>query len=212
LGERVAAGSLGSEMSVVPLHILLQTRPSVKCGAEPPNPAASFLLWATGRAQGAGKPRGSWQPARPWQPETSKRGARGYDDALAGHRSLAGSRAGRTAAGTVECGSGDACAGSELGGRGDCPAGRAWATRASRARAAIRPARRSAAALTRSTSCRACVTSQPARVKSVKRSRFGRAGQGLQRAEDVVVSYESGFAQDGQDFGVMPPPADSAWG
>ena len=95
-----------------------------------PNPAARFLLLATG-----------WSRAGPGR---------------------------RQAAGTLR-------AGSTFRDRGDQPAVRVWATRASRACATISPESGSAAALTRSRNCPACVTSRPARVKSASRRRFGQA-------------------------------------
>jgi len=152
------------------------TRSSTLCpwASQSPNPAASFWLSARGRAQRAGKPPCSWHHARPWEPETSKRGARSYADALAGHRGLGGSRARRTVAGPVDCGRGAVCAGIEWAGAVTTrPGGPGRPGRA--VRAAIRPVRRSAAALPRSTSCPACVMSRPASVNTAKRRRLGRA-------------------------------------
>ncbi len=111
--SRVSSGSYISLMrkTFVPKH-----EESCQVDRDSPNPAARFLLWATGRAQRAGKPPGSWHHARPSLPETSRRGTRGSADAPGGQRSLAGSRAGRTAACTVGCGSADARVGIEPAG------------------------------------------------------------------------------------------------
>src|SRR5512139_1216112 len=130
-----------------------------------PNPAARFLPWATAGPGGLG----SYSAPDHTRIRVVPAGCRGgehHDGAAADgrphHRRMEPRECHAERRGSNR--------------RGEAyPAGSAWATKASWCRAAIRPARRSASAFTRSTSCPAWVMSRPARVKSAKRRRFGRA-------------------------------------
>src|SRR4030067_702441 len=127
-----------------------------QAGANGPNPAASFLLSATGWSRRARE--GTRQPAPP--PDTAPGAAaeRGADHAGGARQRRQEDRAGHGTGGGRPCGG---QGGSRVSDREDQPAGRAWATRASRTRAAISPARRSAVRLTRSRRRPAGVTSRP---------------------------------------------------